>query len=111
MLSGEIDRQPRRIGLPMLRLGKPTPCGECPKIPADAPEKSSRHAIELSVRNVACVTHWLESRAVGGFAEHEKRDPWFRRHARILQAVWDEREREPMERVSAMLLATRFRRG
>lgn len=112
-LSGEIARRPQRIGLPMARGRAKTPCGKCPKIPEDVRRQAERdgvrltseHAIELSDRNAACLTHWLEARAMKGFREPDRDDPWVRRHARILQAVQDEYDREPYERMTAIVTA------
>lgn len=112
-LSGEISRRPHRTGLPMRRRpGAKTPCNVCPKIPFpdNTPEKVQENAIELSDRNRLCVAHWLEAREVG-FEPHERADPWVRRHARILRTVQDEFDREPMDKMTAYLMALRMTRG
>lgn len=82
----------KRFGLPVLRpLSIPTPCRFCPKIPADK-DKTPEHAVELSDRNWRAYAHHMECRAVNSWPD----DPIVRRNARIIRALLDEVDRQPM---------------
>lgn len=65
--------------------GQPTPCEDCPKIPKDAPERSSKYAADLDERTWKIYVHYLECKAVGSFPA----DGWVRRHAALIRAVED----------------------
>jgi hypothetical protein len=94
--DGSITRRPARIGLPQVRpRGTITPCWKCPKVPSDAPERTRRHAIEMTPENMRAFAHYRECRAVN-WQVPEASDPIVRRHARIIQRIEDELNRLPM---------------
>lgn len=68
----------------------------CPKISPTA-------GVELNVRNVEAVNHYLECRAVGVFPD----DPIVRRNAAIIRNVMDEHDRTQLVRDIATLMAGR----
>lgn len=63
----------------------PTPCRECPKIPADAPVKSRFQAVELNERERMAVEFWQRCRAVNRWPDDEA--------VEAVAAVLDETER------------------
>lgn len=85
----------------MLRpKGVPTPCHECPKIPADAPAKTREHAIELTEQNFRAWQHYRRCRAVNRWPN----DPIVERNATILRELYDELEARPMNQLLQALL-------
>ena len=90
----------KRFGLPVSRpKGTVTPCIRCPKIPEDAPAKSRRFAIEMTMRSRQAYLHYLECRAVGVWPN----DPIVRRNARIIRLIEDEYGRRPLMNIVALL--------
>lgn len=79
-----------------------TPCDSCPKIPRGVP-KTRDNAIELSWKNLQAYTHWKICRAVNQFP-----DDWIvRRNAAIIQEVYDEFQRAPMQDLLALIVASK----
>jgi hypothetical protein len=94
--TGARDKARRLIPLPRT-AADPTPCGTCPKVPTDAPERTRAHAIELSPKNHRAFLHYTECAAVG-WQVPEANDWLVRRNAgiilRTINAWRDGRERE-----------------
>lgn len=86
-----IRGRPQDGGKPILRT-TPTPCFECPKVPADATERSSEYAQEPSARSWKIYRHYRECRAVRQFPE----DDLVRRHAGIIRRIEAAWERQPL---------------
>lgn len=103
-----VDEPPdRRTGLPMLRPpGVPTPCRSCARVPAYArkaglPRAELRKlAVELTPGQREALRFYRECRAVGQFPD----DPLVRWYAAVIREVEDRTEREPLERLVAMLI-------
>ncbi len=88
-----------RAGEPVKRFrGAPTPCGTCPKIPSGLP-KCPESAVEPSEKSARIYQHYRECRAVARFPD----DPIVKRHAAIIRALHDERDRLPLERLTVAL--------
>lgn len=68
----------------------PTPCSSCPKIPRAAPLRTRQYAVEPTQLTRDIYEHWLECCAVGKHPD----DELVSRHARLLQQVKEEVERE-----------------
>ncbi len=95
-----VRGRPQDGGKPIPRPeGQPTPCHECPKVPDDAPEKSSQYALEPSERSKAAYLHYLECVAVGRFPD----DPIVRRNAAIIRRVEQMWERQPLQTLLTLL--------
>lgn len=78
--------------------GAGTPCDKCPKIPAgDKPERAS--AVEMSEQSERVYRHYLECRAVRSFPD----DDTVRRNARLIRAVHDAWERQPLKDIATIL--------
>lgn len=98
--SKMVRGRPQDGGLPMLRpQGQPTPCHECPKVPSDAPERTSAHAIEPSEKSWLAYQHYLECAAVGSFPD----DPIVKRNARVIRQVEQMWERQPLQTLLTLL--------
>lgn len=68
--------------LPLARnAGQPPPCHKCPK---ESPEKAKQ--IELSEKNWAAYSHYLQAKAVG-LTEEERRDPIVRRNFALIEMI------------------------
>lgn len=93
-----------RTGLPLVNIGKMTPCHECEKIPErvfdekgiEIPKtpatykKLRAHAVEISPIITQAYQHYLECRAVGSFPD----DPIVRKNAALFRHVADEAEKQ-----------------
>lgn len=98
--SKMVRGRPQDGGLPLARPpGQPTPCHECPKVPDDAPERTSHYAIEPSEKSKQAYQHYLECAAVGNFPD----DPLVKCNARIIRQVEQAWERAPLQRLLALL--------
>lgn len=115
-----FDDSPTRLsGRKFVRAGQPqprppnlpTPCHQCPKIPAGADPKPE-NAVELSPKNWRAYSHYLECRAVLKFPDA---DPIVRRNAVLIRMVEDEardaREDRRADLTTSLLLANRFARN
>lgn len=101
------DTPTGRVELPMLRAaaGVPAPCHVCPKVPADAPEKSPAYAAEFEPWVVDALDWYDGCKAVGDF---DRPDPFMRAAAAVIAAA---RERpDPAELVAVTLAALLKRR-
>lgn len=74
----------QRTGLTVL-----TPCHECPKVPADAPEKSWRYAIEPSDKSFLAIKFHDECDAVGDWPKNPEGnvDGIVKRNAALIKTI------------------------
>lgn len=78
-------RRTERGGKPVPRLvNVPTPCRDCPKVPAGAPPVPES-AVELTPANLLCLAHYQGCRATGHWPDDER----VKRNAALIRAVDD----------------------
>jgi hypothetical protein len=85
----------------------PTPCYQCPKVPAETREEArrdgwtptSKDAIEPDLWHYAVVRRVAECHAVGRFPE----SPWLERWASLVRPVILAAEQRPMNNLVAVL--------
>lgn len=92
--------RPQDGGLPLLRpKGQATPCHQCPKIPADAQERTSRFAQDPTERSWRAYGHYLECAAVMHFPD----DALVRRNAAVIRRIEKAKDRLPLLQLVAVL--------
>lgn len=84
--------------------GTPTPCHECPKVPADAPARTREHAVEPSEGSWRVWRHYRECKAVA-WQVPEAADPIVRRHAGLLAPAEEAYAGAPLRQLVTLLLA------
>lgn len=92
MKSGDGRPRPRAPG-------DPTPCWKCPKVPEDAPTRTSHHAVEPSERSRVVWRHYRECKATGRFPD----DDLVRANAAVIAGIEEAVERLRLDRVYVLL--------